>query len=380
MRSRDNQGQGTDAKTKFEIGAGWRYGLVLAFVLIAFGWGWDAWQLASASAELSFSKLVLATILILPLTVAAGLLAAHAHNSALRKWMIWTVWGMLLGLIAVRLPFDGMSLIASLLDPTVRGSVLFPFTSAAETFAWLAAFLGALAGFPVALLHILATEQAWDRSTRDNRFTAWAWVSLCVGVPMAIVLAILCDYTGNATLREPIQATNRAIQIALSTPPDLDIAKMPTNQAFEYEAGLPWRDKLSTRFVEYLADFDPDAFQQLTVDVAFDNGLILRCQTTHYGQIISACIDLGANYREAFVQFITTGTAPCKDCTIQVQPEAAAWRAQHRGGTGDMGQISVVHHSGGAVIVRSEFDDGRHLECRFDGADPVRLQSCMDRE
>ena len=35
----------------FELGAGWRYGLVLALVIILVGWGYDAWVLASVSAE-----------------------------------------------------------------------------------------------------------------------------------------------------------------------------------------------------------------------------------------------------------------------------------------------------------------------------------------
>ncbi len=68
------------AKDKFEVGAGWRYGLIFGLAAIIVGWGLDAWQLAASSAELFWAKVLLASLTILPLSVLAGYLASRFRN------------------------------------------------------------------------------------------------------------------------------------------------------------------------------------------------------------------------------------------------------------------------------------------------------------
>jgi hypothetical protein len=375
MQSRFIKEQRSHEKARFETGVGWRYGLILGMLLVTFGWGWDAWELASASANLWLAKLVLASLIIVPLTVAAGLFGSLAHDSALLKWLIWTAWSILVTIVAIHLPFDGMRMMAGLLDPAVRGLAVFPFTPGAQALGEFLMFIGAVIGFPAAMLHILATEKAWDRSGPTNQLTPGSWVYLLVCLPLGLGLAFLCDTMVNSTLREPFQVTYRVIEVALTTPPDLESGSMSPSQMMEYQAGLQWREKLSPRFIQDLSDYDPDSFQQLTIDVTFDNGTILRCGTTHYGQAISGCYDLSTNYRDALAGFLQTGTASCKDCSMQVAAQAAAWQAARKGQFGDLQQISILHHAGSIVTGLVDLTQGR-VECRFEGGNPVVIQTC----
>ncbi len=97
-------------KDAFELAAGWRFGLVFGIALVLFAWGWDTLELALASVELAWAKLILALLIVIPTTVLAAWLAARQHDSALFKWIIWLAWGVLVavpvGVLAAHLPFE----------------------------------------------------------------------------------------------------------------------------------------------------------------------------------------------------------------------------------------------------------------------------------
>ena len=365
-----------DAKEKFACGAGGRYGLILGVSLVLAGWGWDAWQLANASAELPWVKLLAASVTLIPLAIAAGWLAGRAYPSFLIGLLVWIGWGVVGGFIAGHLPFEVLSAFAGWLDPTVRGVNIFPFTPEAQFFTGAAMFIGVLAAFPVAFLQSLSTDWSWDRSTSDNRLTLGAWAMLFVALPLGLGLGAL-DGAATNSLSAPMLLTNQVIQVALTTPPDLNTSKMPTDEMLVYIAGLRWRDKISSRFVEHLADYDPNTFQQSAVDLVFANGAMLRCSVVQYSRYVAGCYDLAAADRAVLTKFVRLGTAPCSDCTVEIQPQAAAWQSQYGRDFGDISRVTIAHHFDGVVTARAEDRTGKFVECRFVGANPVRLDTCQ---
>ena len=364
-----------DIKGKFARSAGSRYGLILGVSLVLAGWGWDAWELSNASVELPWVKLLAASITLIPLAVAAGWLAGRAYPSFLIGLLVWIGWGIVGGFIAGHLPFEVLSTFAGWLDPTVRGLNIFPFTSEAQFFTGATMFIGALAAFPIEFIQSLSTEWSWDRSTTDNRLTLGAWAMLFVALPLGVGLGML-DNAATNSLSAPMLLTNQVVQVAQTTSPNIDTSKMPTDEMLVYMAGLRWRDKISGRFTEHLADYDPNTFQQSAVDLVFDNGTMLRCNVAQYSRYVTGCYDLAANYRAVLTDFVRSGTAQCSDCTVEIQPQPAAWQSQHGRDFGDISRVTVVHHFDGVVIARAENAAGKSVECRFVGANPVRLEEC----
>ncbi len=363
-------------RERFEEGAGWRYGLVFGLVLVLVGWGWDMWELQRASADMFWSKLLLATIMLIPLTALAGTIAARAHRPNRVKFIVWAVCGALSGLIAIHLPFEGAGALAALIDPAVRGVMIFPFPPAAEERVLIVVAFGALAGLVAAALQNLAVAWAWDRSPANNRISLDGWAMLLVSAPLAFGLAALFDGSANAQLRGPIQLANRRIQIALTTPPDLDVRTMETSRALEYLSIGKWRERFSQRYTEYISNFDRKRLQDVNVDAVFDNGFVWRCQSVRNGDDLYDCVDLSEEYAGFMRQFLQTGDVQCDDCSVHVEPDAAAWHAQQNNAPGDPKQISLIHHAGGVIVVRASQSDGTSVDCQFYGANLIEILTC----
>ncbi len=347
----------------------WRYGLALGIALVLVAWGGDARQLAAAWADLWWGKLLLATITVLPLSVVAAILAAPA--SALIKWILWTIWGLTVGILATWMPLGGIGTLAGLYDPAVRGVAILPLATAGSALTFLTALFGGAMGLPAALLQVLATEKAWDRSTADNRLSPAGTAMLGLVLPVAIILGLLLDNLINAQLRGPLVLTAHVIDIGLHAPANADLGDMSTRESAAYVAAAPWRGKLTEHFTQYLADFNAQDFSSAAVDAVFENGLILRCSTINYGEYMGACVDLAEQDRTWVSAFLKTGEADCQDCSLAISPVAATWFTQHRNELGAIAPLVVTHHSGGVILVNA----GR-VQCRLVGAEPTVIQDC----
>ena len=364
------------ARERFELGAGWRFGVVFGIFLVLGGWGVDAFELLRASADLAWIKIILAAITVIPLSAVAGWFSGRPQPSFISKFAVWGVVGGLTGFIAMHLPFEGASLMAALIDPAVRGMTLYPFPpAAAERLAAAAAF-GAIAGLVALPFQRWSTESAWDRSSSDNQFTRDGWAMLLVCAPLALGLGALYDGAANAQLRGPFELTARRIEIALTTPPDLDLLTMEPGRVVEYVSISNWRSDFSPRYVQYLANFERSAMKDAYVDAVFDNGFVWRCQTLRNANDLFGCTDLAEDYRGFMRQFLQGGTVQCDDCSVHVEPAALDWRAQMRGKLDPSKPISLMHHAGGVIAVRAALDSGAAVECRFFGADLVQILDC----
>ena len=197
--------------------------------------------------------------------------------------------------------------------------------------------------------------------------------------PLALGLGALYDGSANAQLRGPFELTQRRIDIALTTPPNLDLQSMESARVVEYVSISKWRSDFSPRYVQYLASFEQSAMKDAYIDSVFDNGFVWRCQTLRNANDIFGCTDLGEDYRGFMRQFLRGATVECDDCSVHVGPDAAAWRAQMHGRLDDSQQISLTHHAGGVILVRAVLDTGAFVECRFFGADLVDLLGCASQ-
>ncbi len=359
------------ARQGFEIHAGWRYGVVFGAVLVLVGWGIDAWESANASLELSWVKLPLAAITLLPLCAMAGGLAAR-FNRSLVKMAIWGIAGAITGWIAIHLPFEGVSMIASLSDPALGGTVIFSFAPAAqERVVGMMAF-GAMSGLIAPWAQKLATLWAWDRSSLDNRMTLGGWVTLLACAPIAMTLGALYDGGANASLRGPSRLTQRLIQVALNA---ADLNRAGIQQALDLGMTARWRDKFSAHYTQRIADFDRRTLEDVYMDTEFDNGFLWRCQITRDGSNMRHCSDLGETYRDWITQFLQTSRIRCDECVFRVEPEVIAWQTKNAGALVNPRQIDVIHDSGGVVTVRAAFEN-QVVECRIVGAEPMNIQEC----
>ena len=367
-----------EAREKFEQGVGWRFGMLFGIFLVLGGWGWDTFQLQHASADMAWVKFLLAAMTVIPVSAAVGWVSGRPLRTSIPKFILWGAAGALTGLIAIHLPFEGISAVAALVDPAVRGVTIFPFPpAAAERLAATATF-GAVAGLVVVPFQRLATAWAWDRSSAEDQITRDGWAMLLVCAPIALGLGALYDGSANAQLRGPFELTQRRIEIALTTPPDLDLQSMESGRVVEYVSISKWRSDFSPHYVQYLANFERSAMKDAYVDAVFDNGFVWRCQTLRNANDLFGCTDLAEDYRGFMRQFLQSGTVECDDCSVHVEQKAADWRAQMPGRLDDSKQISLTHHAGGIVMVRAILDGGTPVDCRFFGADLVQILDCTN--
>lgn len=361
-----------EPKQAFARRFGWRYGLTLGLALVAAGWGLDAWRLADASAELPWVKVLVASITLIPLGMIVGALAGRVHPSVSSTVLFWAGYGILGGLIAGHLQFDALRITVALKNPAMAELPLFPYTSEGEFLTGVAIFFGIAASFPAALFQVISTDWAWDRSADDGQMTWGTRAMLGGALVLGLGLGLFDDAMVNQ-LTAPFLLTNRVMQVALQTPTDLDTNKMTDSQMFVYMAGLPWRDKISERYTLFLVDYDPDTFQNTTMDIAFDNGVILRCHVIQ-ARIMSGCFDASAEFGELIRQFVKTGATPCPDCSVRVQTAATAWQLQHHSELGEPTGILAVHHSGGAISVRAQYGASTQVECYLVENEPVVIR------
>jgi hypothetical protein len=360
------------ARKKFDRAAGWRYGLGFGVVLVLAGWGLDGWELLNVSAELAWVKIFLAVLTLIPLSVITGAFAARV--SRLRRIIFWIITGALTGLIALFLPFEGMSFVAAMLDPYARAAPMFPAIATVREMIVPLALFGMIGGACIGTLQNFAAALAWDRSDATNRVTfSGGLLLLLLSTPFAITLGALYDGSANAEQRIPLRLTARVIRTAFDLPPDLDLSnpRISTQTAMDYAASTLWRANFSRRYVQSLSDYAPNSFRDAFVDVVFDRGFIWRCQSLYYGTSLSQCQDLRKTYADLVQQFLRDDAARCENCAIRIEPSAHAQRAQIAGQAPRA--ITITHRTGRVVTARIETATAT-IELTLTGANPIILR------
>lgn len=360
----------------FECAVGWRYGLVFGVATVLTGWGYDGWEQLSAPVGLAGVKLLLAAIVIIPLTILAGALAARARDSVFRRLTIWFFFGGATGIAGLIASFAGVSIVAMMIDAAVRDIWIFPMTPGVTERLPIVALFGAGLGVLAGVFQPTAVNWAWDSASSDNRFTRAGWRSLLIALPVAITLGALYDGALNAQLRAPYQLTQRYVNVGLNLPANPDLSKMSNLQIVEYGAVASWRDHFSPQATHHLVDYNDATLNEAVVDVAFDNGFVWRCETTWSGSWLRLCRDLTQTYRDWMTQFLRAGVIDCADCSVVIDSAAMVWFAQSKNAIGEVKDVSMIHRTGGVVIAHAS-GANQVIDCRFIGANPTLIRDCV---
>jgi hypothetical protein len=363
------------AKHTFERRTGWRFGLVFGIAVIASGYILDAIQLFQVRAESWWVHLALACVTILPLALLAGGIGGHVNW--LLKLIVWALFGISAGWLAIHIPFDGAHIALQWFDPNLRQVEYLVIPSGAANSYGMLAALGVCLGLLLGLMQTVIAGWAWERSTADFQFTLGSWAVLLVGLPFAVVYGLLFDGSAQAPLRAPLETVHTIIQSGLNDPSNLDHSQAEIHRALTYLVGQSVRPKITPEYTLYLAASEPKVKGETYVDASFSNGTNLRCRITTFGEFSGGCMDLNQVYANYLSEFLRRGTFDCQDCASVIAPQAAAWqKANARTLTrGDV--TTVTHGAGSSVNVRVITADGKTLECLLWGANPVTIAACQ---
>jgi len=342
------------------LGYGLTYGL--AYSLTA--WGIDAWVLARARAELAGAKLAVG----LPLLLLIGAAAGAVGSTRAGAWVgVWIGAGTLTGAVVGVMPYAGLSLATWIVEPRLWEETTYPMGHAGAARLAFTVVLTACAGAAAGLLgHVVADKALRTTSPAgQTRGLRWAWLTL--GLPVAILPALI----GDEIVNRPLRAGQQAVHTALSAGPPAE-----TSQSDMTPRGWP-----GLGYTLHRVAYDPQALDQQTIDAAFEDGAVVRCQVSD--ETLAGCRPIAPEF-EAWMDGLIryglqggagTALAPYAG-RVSVSQDTESWLASQREAMAERYEISRGTQHGGWVIMSARFETGFVLSCHFYGASPVVVDHC----
>jgi hypothetical protein len=347
--------------------AGPVYGLTYGLACGLTTWGYDTWVLARSSAELAWAKLEVGLPLLILITAATGTLAGRSERAD--AWVgAWMVGGALIGIVVAATPFVGYNLATWIAEPHLWGVNTHPIGPAGTTRLIFVAAVTGCAGAAVGLVGRLLIERARARAASTGRMSGRPWAALALCLPLALPPGLIGDELINRPLRIGQQTVHEAISIG------------PPGDVSHIDAGAH-RDLFSDSYTLHLVGYDLERQEQETIDVAFDNGYVVRCQIS--GQALAGCTPISPQFEawmEALIQEGLEGgrgtELPPHAGHVSVGENVLSWLASQRAYMGKRYDISRDTQRGGWVVMSARFDTGYVLTCYFHGASPVVVERC----
>ncbi len=358
----------TSARGRFMQRAGLLYGAIFALGFACAFWGLDALALQQASVYLWWGKFAIGLVLVLPLCMLAGWLSTRIGQSAI-SIALWIITVALIALIASHMPFDGPSWLASLNDPYPNAQAMYPFSVSSATVTGLCVLIGAGIGLFIGLLSLLLIDRAWERSTRSNRLSLRSILLLGLNLIPIVILAPIMDNYIDAPLRTAFVDVHSAFDLALDPKVNLAAVRLPFLQSL--------RGQLSSNYTLLWVSSSADQ-QMNTVDVQFDNGLLLRCGY-NFG-MVGVCAPLDRDLHEWMTELMTAGHLTCAGCSVQTDRATRRWLAAvlPTYDSAKVQSVQMLQDQGGWIYERATFDSGRKIDCRFSGASPIVVDLCIE--
>jgi len=348
------------------LGCGLLFGLASGLTF----WGHDAQVLARSSAELAWAKLEIGLPLVVLISVVTGALAGRSTKAG--TWVgAWMVSGVLVGLIVGGMPFASYNLATWIAEPRLRGVNVYPMEPAGVARMIFVAITTGCTWSAAGLVSHLLVEQARGAASRTGRTERRSWMALLLCLPMALPAGLIGDDITNRPLRTGLQAVYETIS---STGPRGDVS---TGDA------SPYRDLFSpsAHYTLHLVGYRLETPAQETVDVAFDNGFVVRCQVS--GRTLDDCAPASPHFEawmDGLIQETLQGEpgaelAPQAE-RVSVSAATREWLASQREVMGERYAIARDAQRGGWVIMSARFDTGYVLTCYFYGTPSVVLDHC----
>jgi hypothetical protein len=350
--------------------AGLGYGLTYSLAYGLTAWGIDTWILARSSGELAWAKLAVGLPLLLLIGAVTGALAGRSDRPGV--WVgAWTLSGALIGIVVSLMPYVGLNVATWIAEPPLRGTNVFPTGSAGAARLAFAAAFNSCVGPVVGLVGHVLVKRARGLGSPAGRMSGRSWTALLLCLPLAVLPALICDEIVNRPLRKGQRAVHRAISGAAGDTSQQDL--------------VPTYDLLAAGYTLHRVGSDPETLEQQTIDVAFKDGVVVRCQVSN--QALNRCVpispDFGA-WMDALIQEGLTGgqgTALAPHARrVSVGDDTLRWLAAQRDAVGGRYEISRETQRGGWVVMSARFDIGYVLTCHFHGASPVVLDHCSGNQ
>ena len=354
---------------RFSRIAGVGYGL---FYGLAFGlavWGYDAWALARIHAELAWVKLGLGLPVLLLLGAAAGYLAGRNGRGGV--WVAaWTLYGVMMGIVAGGIPFSGYNLVTWILEPRLWGVNAYPMGRAVTARMIFAATVTGCAGTVGGAIGCALTGKAQALISAAGRVSIQSWTVLFVGMPIALLPGMACDKLINGGLRRAQEVVHAAI------------SGNREEDTIDTNIVLPG-DQFSNVYTLHLADYDLEG-ERHTVDVVYGvhgNELTVRC--TLIDTVLAGCSPISPRFETWIDALILDGLKGGRGTEltsladhVSLNADTPAWLASQEGLISDDYNIFKDTQRGQWVIMSAHFDTHYVLRCYFRGAAPVVLTHC----
>jgi len=189
---------------------------------------------------------------------------------------------------------------------------------------------------------------------------------------LAVPPGLIGDEIINRSLRTGQQTVHRAISIGSAESPD-------------HGGVAPYHDQLSAGYTLHLVDYDLETQGRETIDVAFDSGLVMRCQVAGYG--LAGCPPISPKFEVWMDALVQEGLRGGQGTELDPQAghvsadeHTLSWLASQREHISDRYEISRDTQRGGWVIMSAHFDTGYVVTCYFHGASPVILDRCSGNQ
>jgi len=349
------------------LGCGLIYGLAYGLVV----WGIDARVLARSNAELAGAKLALGLPLLLLIGTVTGALAGR--NDRAGGWVgAWMASGALMGIVVAAMPMAGYNLATWIAEPRLRGVNVHPMGPGGAARMVFVTVVNGCVGSAVGLVGHLLVERARRLAAPTGRMSGRSWAALVLCLPLALPPGLLSD----ELINKPLRIGQRIVHQAISADPAGGLG--------EGEVALD-RDLLSDSYTLHLVDYDLEEQGRATIDVAFDDGFVMRCEVA--GRALSGCVPISPHFESWMEDLIQAGLREGPGTELESQAggvsvaeNVSSWLAsQGEYLRGDY-EVSRDTQRGGWVIMAARFDSGYTLTCRFHGASPVLVERCSGNQ
>lgn len=356
---------------------GLRNGLLVGLALALGVWAPDAILLSTSHVRHIYPSLVLGLVCLLLLGGLAGWLTAVTA----KIWagvLIWLAAAVLMTLVIGHLPYEGRSWLQWLADRRSWGLSLYSFGEVAEqTMVFAGFFILFMLAF-LGLIQGIRMESIAGEIPSQGRLTGRGWFMMLLPLPFVAAVGLVADGMVNKPMRVAPRLVHEAIETSRTYAGDLFALSLESG--LNYNAVTPVRDQVGADAGEYtlsIGSVDLGLSDMVVVVADFDGGSWINCRVV--ADQLSYCYDASQPYYRGLSELLSSGQVPddCPACAISVSDDQRSWLLGRSVSFAGSPHVTRLAQWGSSVLVTAESTAGDYaLECRLQGFNPVRLESC----
>lgn len=347
------------------------------FIGLAFGlgaWGLEIWRIMRLPVASYLPALMLGMGAILVLCGFVGWLTGRFSNTLFLA-ILWPITAVISMFLLSYLPFYGRTLTIWLLDPRFWGRDIFPYSLGGRPAGIILGGLLIILTFTIlGLIQNYRLENINSERDKAGKLTRHGWVSLLIPLPIVFAVSMMTQSGLSNPASAAIVVVNRAISGAQGYEGDLRL--LQRGDGISYGALAPVQDQLSGDFTLSLVEMNPLS-STVIVRADFTDGGWIYCQVIN-DQLLY-CFDAALIYTAGLHSTLTGEplAEDCRNCSLQVDGEMAAWVADRQDRWGPDPLIERVAQQGSHVLMQITGDDIT-AKCWIEGVTDVWLTECRE--